>query len=96
MTIGNFFLYLTGVHFRGKLQHGGDVSSKKSGVDKPELEKLVVFHCQTYYMLVSFRLVSSARICLNIPCVMVCQKIVELKLLTFIAMQYKGNLQMRS
>ena len=30
MTIGKpaswFFLYLTGVHFRGKLQHGGDVS----------------------------------------------------------------------
>ena len=30
MTIGNpafcLFLYLTGVHFRGELQHGGDVS----------------------------------------------------------------------
>ena len=23
------FLYLTGVHFRGKLQHGGDVSQQK-------------------------------------------------------------------
>ena len=33
MTIGNlaFFLslYLTGVHFRGELQHGGDVSQQK-------------------------------------------------------------------
>ena len=24
-----FFLYLTGVHFRGELQHGGDVSQQK-------------------------------------------------------------------
>ena len=34
MTIGNsalcFFLYLTGVHFRGKLQHGGDVIQQKN------------------------------------------------------------------
>ena len=33
MTIGNqafcIFLYLTGVHFRGELQHGGDVSQQK-------------------------------------------------------------------
>ena len=33
MTNGNpdfyFFLYLTGIHFRGKLQHGGDVSQQK-------------------------------------------------------------------
>ena len=33
MTIENpafcLFLYLTGVHFRGKLQHGGDVSQQK-------------------------------------------------------------------
>ena len=33
MTIGNLafclFLYLTGVHFRGELQHGGDVSQQK-------------------------------------------------------------------
>ena len=33
MTIGNpaffLFLYLTGVHFRGDLQHGGDVSQQK-------------------------------------------------------------------
>ena len=33
VTIGNpvfyFFLYLTGVHFRGKLQHGGDVIQQK-------------------------------------------------------------------
>ena len=32
-TVGNtafcFFLYLTGVHFQGKLQHGGDVSQQK-------------------------------------------------------------------
>ena len=33
MTIGNpafcLFLYLAGVHFRGELQHGGDVSQQK-------------------------------------------------------------------
>ena len=33
MTIGNpafcLFIYLTGVHFRGELQHGGDVSQQK-------------------------------------------------------------------
>ena len=33
MIIGNpafcMFLYLTGVHFRGELQHGGDVSQQK-------------------------------------------------------------------
>ena len=33
VTIGNpafcLFLYLTGVHFRGELQHGGDVSQQK-------------------------------------------------------------------
>ena len=33
MTIGNpafcFFLYLTGVHFRGKLQHDGGASHQK-------------------------------------------------------------------
>ena len=33
MTIGNpafcLFLYLTDVHFRGELQHGGDVSQQK-------------------------------------------------------------------
>ena len=33
MTIGNsafcLFLYLTGVHFRGELQHGGNVSQQK-------------------------------------------------------------------
>ena len=33
MTIGNpafcFFLYLTGVHFRGKLQHDGGASQQK-------------------------------------------------------------------
>ena len=34
VTIGNpafcLFLYVTGVHFRGKLQHGGDVSQQKT------------------------------------------------------------------
>ena len=34
MTIGNLafclFLYLTGIHFRGELQHGGDVSQQKN------------------------------------------------------------------
>ena len=34
-----FFLYLTGVHFRGELQHGGDVSQQKISVDQSELEK---------------------------------------------------------
>ena len=33
VTIGNptfcLFIYLTGVHFRGELQHGGDVSQQK-------------------------------------------------------------------
>ena len=33
MTIGNpafcLFLYLTGIHFRGELQNGGDVSQQK-------------------------------------------------------------------
>ena len=33
VTIGNpafyLFLYLTGVHFRGELQHGGDTSQQK-------------------------------------------------------------------
>ena len=33
MTIGNpafcLFLYFTSVHFRGELQHGGDVSQQK-------------------------------------------------------------------
>ena len=52
VTIGNpafcLFLYLTGIHFWGKLQHGGDV--KKSSVDQSELEKWVLSHCQTYYM----------------------------------------------
>ena len=33
------FLYLTGVHFRGELQHGGDVSQQKISVDQSELEK---------------------------------------------------------
>ena len=31
-------LYLTGVHFRGELQHGGDVSQQKISVDQSELE----------------------------------------------------------
>ena len=44
------FLYLTGVHFRGELQHGGDVSQQKIIVDQSELEKQVVSHCQMYYM----------------------------------------------
>ena len=43
MTIGNpdfcLFLYLTGVYFRGELQHGVDVIIKKSSVDQSELEK---------------------------------------------------------
>ena len=33
------FLYLTGANFRGKLQHGGDVSQQKISVDQSELEK---------------------------------------------------------
>ena len=39
--------YLTGVHFRGELQHIGDVSEqKKSSVDQLELEKQVVSDCK--------------------------------------------------
>ena len=41
--IGNpgfrLFLYLTVVRFRGKLQHGSDVSQQKSSVDQSELKK---------------------------------------------------------
>ena len=44
------FLYLTGVHFRGELQHVGDVVSKKSSADQSELEKQVVSDCKTDYM----------------------------------------------
>ena len=33
------FLYLTGIHFPGELQHGGDVLSEKSSVDQSEFEK---------------------------------------------------------
>ena len=45
------FLYLTGVHFQGKLQHGGDASQQKISANQSELRKYVVPHCQTYYML---------------------------------------------
>ena len=41
--------------------------------------------------LVIFRCVSSACIYLNVVCVIGCQKIVYLKLLTFILHQYKGK-----
>ena len=52
MTIGNpdfcLALYSTGVHFRGELQHVGEVSAqKKSSVDQLELEKQVVSDCKT-------------------------------------------------
>ena len=57
MTIGNqafcLALCLTGVYFRGKLQHVGDVMSKKSNVNQSELEKQVVSDCNTNYMEVS-------------------------------------------
>ena len=43
VTIGNpafcLILYLTGVHFRAELQHGGDIMSEKSSVGQSELEK---------------------------------------------------------
>ena len=43
VTIGNpafcLGLYLTGVHFRGELQHIGDVVSKNSSLDQSELKK---------------------------------------------------------
>ena len=32
-------LYLTDVHFRGELQHVGDVSEKKSSVNQSEFDK---------------------------------------------------------
>lgn len=43
MTIGNpefcLALYLTGVYFRGKLQHVRQVGGQKSTVDQSELKK---------------------------------------------------------
>ena len=43
MTIRNpafyLILYLTGVHFWGKLQHVGDVSEEKISMDQSELKK---------------------------------------------------------
>ena len=44
VTIGNpafcLALYVTGVHFRGELQHVGDVTNvDQSNVDQSELEK---------------------------------------------------------
>ena len=52
MTIGSpdfcVFLYLNGVHFRGELQHGGDVSQQK--VKCRPTREIGGVHCQTYYM----------------------------------------------
>ena len=33
------YLYLTGVHFRGELQHGGEINQQKISVDQSELKK---------------------------------------------------------
>ena len=45
MTIGNpalcIFLYLTGVHFRRELQHGGDVSQQKINCGPIRTRKIV-------------------------------------------------------
>ena len=43
MTIGNLvfrlFLYLTGIHFQGNLQHVGDISEQKLSADQSAREK---------------------------------------------------------
>ena len=56
MTVGNpvfcHLMYLTAVHFRGDLQHVGDVIEQKSTVDQSELEKYRVSDCKTDYKLV--------------------------------------------
>ena len=55
MTIGNpafcLALYLTDIHFRGKLQHLGRWVGKKSSVDQSELKIQVVSDCKNNYML---------------------------------------------
>ena len=43
-------LGLIGAHFQGKIQHFGDVMSKKSSVDQSELRKEAVSDCKTNYM----------------------------------------------
>ena len=55
MTIGNLVFCLafclTGLHFRGKLQHVGYVSEQKQKIDhQSELKKEVVSDCKTNYM----------------------------------------------
>ena len=54
MTIGNptfcLFLYLTGVHFRGELQHCGDVSRQKIKCQPIKTPEIGGVHCRTYYM----------------------------------------------
>ena len=55
------FLYLTGVHFRGELQHGVSMISKKSSVDQSELEKQVASHCQAAICRVLLGIASGAR-----------------------------------
>ena len=39
--------YLTGVHFRGELQHVGHVGEQELSVDQSELGKLLVSDCKT-------------------------------------------------
>ena len=55
MTIGNpdfcLALYLTGVYFRGKLQHVRQVGGQKSTVDQSEFKKQVVSDCRRNYVL---------------------------------------------
>ena len=54
MTIGNpafgVTLYLTGVHFRGELQHVGHVGEQKIKCDQSELEKQLLSDCNGNYM----------------------------------------------
>ena len=54
-TIGNpafcRAIYLTGVHFRGELQHVGHLGEQKIKCRPTELEKKLVSDCKTNYML---------------------------------------------
>ena len=57
VTVGNpafcLFLYLTGVHFQGDLQHGGDVSQQKIKCRPIRTREIGGVSCQTYYVLVT-------------------------------------------
>ena len=60
VTIGNpafcLFLYLTGVHFRGELQHDGDVSQQKIKCRPIRAREIGGVSLSTYYMLKQARI----------------------------------------